>query len=175
MVTEARRRQLHARLSDVGGLQAFMLALSAIPADDYLMGRKDAAVGRRRFRLTLDYLLRTGSGTGDTLASLLDAARDAEAKSAAAAAPPPTAPAPCDEPTRRVHARLRAQHGDEVYGSWFRHLHVESLEGGTVRTSLPTKFLQTWIQGRYADSLLECCKAEFVGARRVEILVRAAP
>jgi hypothetical protein len=174
MVTEARRRQLSARLEAIGGLQAFKVALWAIPTDDYLMGRKGAAAGRRPFRLNLDALLRTGS-SGDVLASLLDAARDAEAKSAAAAAPPPTAPAPRDEPTRRVHAWLRAQHGDAVYGSWFQHLHVESLEGGTVRASLPTKFLQTWIQAHYADSLLECCKAEFSGAERLDVVVREAP
>jgi hypothetical protein len=175
MVTQARRRQLGARLAAIGGLQAFVVALSAVPADDYLMGRKDAVIGRRRFRLTLDYLLRTGSATGDTLASLLDAARDAEAKSAAAAPPPPTAPTPRDEPTRRVHARLRARYGEEVYGSWFQHLHVESLEGGTVRASLPNRFVQTWIQGRYAESILDCCKAEFSGAERLHLTVRERP
>ena len=67
---------------------------------------------------------------------------------------------------------LRARFGEEVYSSWFHLMEFESFDGRTVRTSLPTKFLQTWIQAHYADSLLECCKAEFSGAERLDIVVR---
>jgi chromosomal replication initiator protein len=67
---------------------------------------------------------------------------------------------------------LRARFGEEVYGSWFHLMEFEGFDGRTVRTSLPTKFLQTWIQAHYADSLLECCKAEFAGAERLDIVVR---
>jgi chromosomal replication initiator protein len=72
----------------------------------------------------------------------------------------------------KARAVLRARFGEEVYGSWFHLMEFESFDGRTVRTSLPTKFLQTWIQAHYADSLLECCKAEFVGAERLDIVVR---
>src|SRR6185312_1828842 len=55
---------------------------------------------------------------------------------------------------------------------WFHLMEFESFDGRTLRTSLPTKFLQTWIQAHYADSLLECCKTEFTGAERLDIVVR---
>jgi chromosomal replication initiator protein len=52
---------------------------------------------------------------------------------------------------------------------------VESVEDGIVRTSLPSKFLQTWIQAHYADALLDCCKTEFSGVSRLQLVVRDAP
>jgi chromosomal replication initiator protein len=72
----------------------------------------------------------------------------------------------------KARAVLRARFGEEVYGSWFHLMEFESFDGRTVRTSLPTKFLQTWIQAHYADALLECCKTEFVGAERLDVVVR---
>jgi chromosomal replication initiator protein len=72
----------------------------------------------------------------------------------------------------KARAVLRARFGDEVYGSWFHLMEFESFDGRTVRASLPTKFLQTWIQAHYADALLECCKTEFVGAERLDVVVR---
>jgi chromosomal replication initiator protein len=72
----------------------------------------------------------------------------------------------------KARAVLRARFGEEVYGSWFHLMEFESFDGRTVRTSLPTKFLQTWIQAHYADALLECCKVEFVGAERLDVVVR---
>lgn len=67
---------------------------------------------------------------------------------------------------------LRARFGEEVYGSWFHLMEFENFDGRTVRASLPTKFLQSWIQAHYADALLECCKAEFLGAERLDVVVR---
>jgi chromosomal replication initiator protein len=72
----------------------------------------------------------------------------------------------------KARVMLRARFGEEVYGSWFHLMEFESFDGRTVRTSLPTKFLQNWIQAHYADALLECCKAEFQGAERLDIVVR---
>jgi chromosomal replication initiator protein len=72
----------------------------------------------------------------------------------------------------KARAVLRARFGEEVYGSWFHLMEFEAFDGRTVRTSLPTKFLQTWIQAHYADALLECCKTEFQGAERLDVVVR---
>src|SRR5262245_58906522 len=72
----------------------------------------------------------------------------------------------------KARAVLRARFGEEVYSSWFHLMEFESFDGRTVRTSLPTKFLQTWIQAHYADALLECCKTEFAGAERLDVVVR---
>jgi chromosomal replication initiator protein len=72
----------------------------------------------------------------------------------------------------KARALMRARFGEEVYGSWFHLMEFEAFDGRTVRASLPTKFLQNWIQAHYADTLLECCKAEFAGAERLDIVVR---
>jgi chromosomal replication initiator protein len=72
----------------------------------------------------------------------------------------------------KARAVLRARFGEEVYGSWFHLMEFESFDGRTLRTSLPTKFLQTWIQSHYADALLDCCRTEFGGVERLDIVVR---
>lgn len=70
----ARRKALLFRLRDVGGLEAFKRAISAIPLDDFLSGRIPGRNGGPPFRLDIDRLLSTKSGLGDVLASLIDTA-----------------------------------------------------------------------------------------------------
>ena len=72
----------------------------------------------------------------------------------------------------KARVLLRARFGEEVYSSWFHLMEFDNFDGRTIRASLPTKFLQSWIQAHYADTLLECCKAEFLGAERLDIVVR---
>lgn len=72
----------------------------------------------------------------------------------------------------KVRAMLRAQLGEDIFTSWFNALEFESFDGATVQVSVPVKFLKSWIQSHYEDALLACCKAEFKGAERVEVLLR---
>jgi chromosomal replication initiator protein len=72
----------------------------------------------------------------------------------------------------KVRAMLRARFGADVYECWFHSLEFDSFDGRTVRASVPVKFLQTWIQAHYADGLLECCKSEFQGVERLEVVTR---
>ena len=37
---------------------------------------------------------------------------------------------------------------------------------------MPVKFLRTWIQSHYADDLLSCCRAEFKGVEKVDVVLR---
>jgi chromosomal replication initiator protein len=46
----------------------------------------------------------------------------------------------------RVKGRLRAEIGEDVFSSWFARMDLEALEEGTVRLSVPTRFLKSWIQ-----------------------------
>ncbi len=73
---------------------------------------------------------------------------------------------------QRFRARLMARLGDEVYKSWFGALDLMSFDGAVVKVTVPVKFLRSWIQTHYLDALLECAKPEFVGAERVEVLLR---
>lgn len=82
------------------------------------------------------------------------------------------ASAPGEVRGQRARALLKANLGDEVYFSWFNSLEIDSFENGVVQASVPVVFLRKWIVEHYADQLLACCKAEFKGAERVEVIVR---
>jgi len=87
--------------------------------------------------------------------------------------PTPTALTTTDEPRgQKVRAMLRAQLGDDIFLSWFHTLEFESFEAGTVKFTVPVKFLRTWIQSHYSEALLGCCRAEFKGAEKVEVALR---
>src|ERR1022692_919398 len=74
----------------------------------------------------------------------------------------------------RVKGRLRAEVGDDVYSSWFARMDLEASEEGTVRLSVPTRFLKSWIQSHYADRVLACWQAEQAQVGRIELIVRSA-
>jgi chromosomal replication initiator protein len=74
----------------------------------------------------------------------------------------------------RVKGRLRAEVGEDVYSSWFARMDLEGTEDGTVRMSVPTRFLKSWIQSHYAERVLNCWHAEDEKITRVELTVRSA-
>ncbi len=74
----------------------------------------------------------------------------------------------------RVRGRLRATVGEDVYSSWFARMALEEIENDTVRLSVPTRFLKSWIQSHYADQVLSCWKAEQDDIGRIELTVRTA-
>ena len=74
----------------------------------------------------------------------------------------------------RVKGRLRAEVGDDVYSSWFARMDLEAIEDGTVRLSVPTRFLKSWIQSHYAERVLACWQAEQAQVGRIELIVRSA-
>jgi len=74
----------------------------------------------------------------------------------------------------RVKGRLRVEVGDDVYSSWFARMDLEAIEEGTVRLSVPTRFLKSWIQSHYAERVLACWQAEQPQIVRVELIVRSA-
>ena len=51
----------------------------------------------------------------------------------------------------RVKGRLRSSVGDDVYSSWFARMDLESVQQESVRLSVPTTFLKSWIQAHYAE------------------------
>ena len=74
----------------------------------------------------------------------------------------------------RVRERLRAEVGDDVYSSWFPRMDLEAIEDGTVRLSVPTRFLKSWIQSHYAERVLACWQAHDGKVTRIELIVRSA-
>jgi chromosomal replication initiator protein len=74
----------------------------------------------------------------------------------------------------RVRERLRAVVGEDIYLSWFARMELESNEGATVRLSVPTRFLKSWIQSHYAEKVLTCWQAENPAFSRIELTVRSS-
>ena len=74
----------------------------------------------------------------------------------------------------RVKERLRAEVGDDVYSSWFARMDLEAIEEATVRLSVPTRFLKSWIQSHYAERVLACWQAQDERVSRIELIVRSA-
>jgi chromosomal replication initiator protein len=74
----------------------------------------------------------------------------------------------------KVKERLRADVGDDVYSSWFARMDLEAIEEGTVRMSVATRFLKSWIQSHYAERVLACWQAQDGKVDRIELIVRSA-
>ena len=74
----------------------------------------------------------------------------------------------------RVKERLRAEVGDDVYSSWFARMELDGNDGDTVKLSVPTRFLKSWIQSHYAERVLACWQAEQSNFSRIELTVRSS-
>ncbi len=74
----------------------------------------------------------------------------------------------------RVKKRLRAELGEDVFSSWFARVDLEGQDDGTVRLSVPTRFLKQWIQSHYRERLMGLWKRECDDVHRIELTVRGA-
>jgi chromosomal replication initiator protein len=74
----------------------------------------------------------------------------------------------------RVRERLKSNVGDDIFNSWFARMELEALDNDTVRLSVPTRFLKSWVQSHYADRLLACWQDEATVVTRIELTVRSA-
>jgi chromosomal replication initiator protein len=74
----------------------------------------------------------------------------------------------------RVRERLKTNVGDDIFNSWFARMELEAIEVDTVRLSVPTRFLKSWVQSHYADRLLACWQEEVSAVTRIELTVRSA-
>lgn len=81
---------------------------------------------------------------------------------------------PGPEQWARVKKRLRAELGEDVFTSWFARVDLEGHDDGTVRLSVPTRFLKQWIQSHYRERLMGLWKRECEEVHRIELTVRGA-
>src|SRR5262245_60148050 len=79
---------------------------------------------------------------------------------------------PDQEHWLRARERLRVEVGDDVFSSWFTRMDLEGVDGDTIRLSVATRFLKSWIQSHYAEKLMACVQAEWPATSRIEITVR---
>ena len=78
------------------------------------------------------------------------------------------------EQWQRVKKQLKAELGDDVFTSWFARVDLEEHQDGTVRLSVPTRFLKQWIQNNYNDHLMGLWQRECDTVHRIELTVRGA-
>ncbi len=74
----------------------------------------------------------------------------------------------------RVKERLRVEVGEDIYFSWFARMELDAIEADTIKLSVPTRFLKSWIQSHYAEKLLGCWQSERGETTRIELTVRSA-
>lgn len=74
----------------------------------------------------------------------------------------------------RVKRRLKAEFGEDVYSSWFTRIELLELDEQTIRLTVPTRFLRSWIEAHYVDRMRLLFCAEGVEVGRIAITVRNA-
>ena len=74
----------------------------------------------------------------------------------------------------RVKKRLRTEVGEDIFSSWFARMDIVTSDGESVRLSVPTLFLKSWVQAHYIDRVLACWQAERAEVRRIELIVRSS-
>ncbi len=75
---------------------------------------------------------------------------------------------------QQVKKRLRVELGEDVFTSWFARIELENVDKGTIRLSVPTRFLRNWIQSHYSEKVLSHWQAEDPIISRLELSVRSA-
>ncbi len=74
----------------------------------------------------------------------------------------------------RVKKRLRAELGEDIYLSWFASMDFVAKDADTVRLSVPTLFLKSWVLAHYIDRVLGYWQAMEPNIKRIELIVRSA-
>jgi chromosomal replication initiator protein len=74
----------------------------------------------------------------------------------------------------RVKKRLHAELGEDIFSSWFASMDFVTTDGITVRLSVPTLFLKSWVQAHYIDRVLGYWQAAEPNIKRIELIVRSA-
>ena len=74
----------------------------------------------------------------------------------------------------RVKDRLRAEVGEDIFSSWFARMELDGITDDTVKLSVPTRFLKSWIQSHYAEKLLACWQADHAAVARIELTMRTS-
>lgn len=73
---------------------------------------------------------------------------------------------------KRIRQYLKTNFGDEVFTSWFERIELESIVEETVRLSVPTRFLKSWLTDHYEDRILRAFKLEHPDVKRIVFEVR---
>jgi chromosomal replication initiator protein len=70
--------------------------------------------------------------------------------------------------------RLKAELGDDIFGSWFGRLELDAVEHTTAYLSVPTRFLKSWILSHYSEKLLTTLSAEIAHVESISLSIRSS-
>jgi chromosomal replication initiator protein len=73
----------------------------------------------------------------------------------------------------RVRGHLRAEVGDAAYRSWLKPLTLVDLQNGTLRISVPTRFMRDWVQRNYGERIRELWLTECPEIKGVDLFIEA--
>lgn len=71
-----------------------------------------------------------------------------------------------------VQRKLRRQHGEDVFKSWFAGLAFVHLRGQTVTLGAPTRFIREWVISHYQQDLLALWREAKPEVRALDIFVK---
>lgn len=74
----------------------------------------------------------------------------------------------------RIRSRLRDEVGEAAFRSWLNPLQLISAQSGTVRMTLPTRFMRDWVMRHYAERLRTMWTEAVPSVSAVEIVVQSA-
>ena len=69
----------------------------------------------------------------------------------------------------RVRARLRSEIGEAAYQSWLKPMTPRDTRDGTVRLSVPTRFMRDWVEAHYAERIRDLWKEGHIDTLHVPI------
>lgn len=73
----------------------------------------------------------------------------------------------------KILQRLKIELGENVFNSWFGRLELDREFGSVAICSVPTKFLKSWIESHFLDTLEKCVRSEFPDVLKVVLNVRS--
>ncbi len=71
----------------------------------------------------------------------------------------------------RVRGSMKSEVGDASYTSWLKQLNLSGVRDGTVRLSVPTRFMRDWVTSHYGDQLRALWREENPDIDGLEIFV----
>ncbi|MCW9002934.1 MAG: chromosomal replication initiator protein DnaA [Rhodospirillales bacterium] len=78
-----------------------------------------------------------------------------------------------NEEWSRICDRMQGEIGDAAFKSWLKPITVNGMEGGTVRVTVPTRFMRDWVVSNYGARIRSLWRGENTDVRAIDVQVIA--
>jgi hypothetical protein len=69
-----------------------------------------------------------------------------------------------------VRQQMHAEFGEAIFRSWLKSLTLSSVKYNTIELSVPTRYMQNWIQSHYAPRILEMIQGHSPDIKNIRII-----